>query len=246
GAAAQAASGGLLIAAGSSQAMIAALMVLPGTAAAGTAAFNAFAAGVAWAMRGAERDVAAACSSMQSRVSGLYLQIPTIRVAALPHFRMEGDFNAETKSVPSVHVDYYARGGFTRGPIAIAGEERPEAVISFDPRYRDDNIGYWLMAGQMLGVMQPFAAGGIAYGAASPLSVDIASPNGSLATAAGSTQSSGGVTVDFGGVTFAPQISVSGAESGDVMAQLRAARDEFMDELEEWVAERMPDYGYVF
>ena len=48
----------------------------------------------------------------------------------------------------------YASGGFTNG-VSIAGEDPrypTEAIISFNPAYRDSNIGYWQQAGKMLGV----------------------------------------------------------------------------------------------
>lgn len=44
-----------------------------------------------------------------------------------------------------------ATGGFTEG-VSIAGEAGVEAVISFDPKYRKNNIEYWQQAGAMLGV----------------------------------------------------------------------------------------------
>ena len=52
-------------------------------------------------------------------------------------------------SVPSLPM--LATGGHTQGP-SIAGEEGQETVISYDPRYRDKNIGYWRQAGEMLGI----------------------------------------------------------------------------------------------
>ena len=51
---------------------------------------------------------------------------------------------------PSKH----AKGGFTSG-LAIAGEDPRypvEAVISFNPAYRNQNVEYWKRAGRMLGV----------------------------------------------------------------------------------------------
>lgn len=44
-----------------------------------------------------------------------------------------------------------ATGGWTDGP-SIAGEKGKEAVISFDPAYRSNNISLWEQAGQLLGV----------------------------------------------------------------------------------------------
>lgn len=48
-------------------------------------------------------------------------------------------------------IPKFAKGGFTNG-ISIAGEEGREAVISFNPAYRSDNISTWLKAGEMLGL----------------------------------------------------------------------------------------------
>ena len=109
----------------------------------------------------------------------------------------------------------YATGGFTSGP-SIAGEAGPEAVISFDPLYRRENIGYWAKAGEMLGAR------------ADDLSFSLS----------GET-SGGGQTIDFGGVTFAPQINVSGnADQRDIMAAIEAEYPEFVDLLERWVEDR--------
>ncbi len=61
----------------------------------------------------------------------------------------------------------FAKGGFTNG-ISIAGEEGREAVISFNPAYRSDNISTWLKAGEMLGLSaagrtSTFAINGITF-----------------------------------------------------------------------------------
>ena len=242
------ASGALSAARGPAMSMVDAIMSLSGTIPGGATAFSAFASAVASAMWDAESSVSSACSSMESSVNGMHLQIPTITVSALPHFSMSGEFNPETKSVPTVSVSYYAAGGFTDGPIAIAGEAGMEAIISFDKKYREENIAYWLMAGQMLGMIQPFAAGGFTDGTASPLSIEIASESGSLASAASGTGAfaSGGNTIDFGGVTFAPQVTVAGQDKEDVLEQLKSAEEEFFDMLDEWASEREFDYAPTF
>ena len=52
------------------------------------------------------------------------------------------------------YVKTYATGGFTSGP-SVAGEDPQyptEAVISFNPAYRDENIGYLMKAAEMLGI----------------------------------------------------------------------------------------------
>lgn len=112
-------------------------------------------------------------------------------------------------------VKAYAKGGFTDG-LSIAGEAGTEAVISFDPRYRSQNLSYWAKAGQMLG------ASGIS------LSGD-----------------SGGDSYNLGGVTFAPQITVTGmADKQSIMEAIRDEYPEFLDMLEEWWNGRgKPVYG---
>ena len=58
-----------------------------------------------------------------------------INCGRLPHFRMEGEFNAETKQVPSVHVDWYKRGGvFTSPSIIGVGEAGNEAVLPLNSK----------------------------------------------------------------------------------------------------------------
>lgn len=62
-----------------------------------------------------------------------------------------------------VDFDFRAKGGAVRRPMAIVGEEAPqhhEWVIATNPRYRRDNLGYWMQAGRDLGV-PGFAKGGL-------------------------------------------------------------------------------------
>lgn len=66
-------------------------------------------------------------------------------------------FNLQEVALPE-----YAAGGFTHG-VSIAGEAGTEAVISFDPSVRSQNVATWMQAGQMLGVRQ-FANGGFTDG----------------------------------------------------------------------------------
>lgn len=111
----------------------------------------------------------------------------------------------------AAEIEGYATGGFTNG-LSFAGEDGTEAVISFNPAYRAQNIGYWAQAGRMLGAdIDDFALGG----------------------------SYGGETIDFGGVSFAPQIVVQGnASKADILAALDEAEDDFMDRLEEMIMRR--------
>ena len=102
-----------------------------------------------------------------------------------------------------------ATGGFTNG-VSIAGEAGTEAVISFDSRYRAQNLSYWAQAGQMLGAdSSDYPLGG------------------------------GGSNVDLGGVTFAPNITVTGkADKESIMEAIEAEYPEFLDMLEEYFMQR--------
>lgn len=55
------------------------------------------------------------------------------------------------KGINIPEIPLLAKGGFTKG-VSIAGEAGTEAVISFDPAYREKNISTWLKAGELLGV----------------------------------------------------------------------------------------------
>ncbi len=108
----------------------------------------------------------------------------------------------------------FATGGFTDG-VSIAGEDPrypTEAVISFNPAYRDQNLSYWAQAGRMLGAdAADYSLGG----------------------------SGGGSYIDFGGVTFAPRITISGnADKESVVEAIRDEYPEFLDMLEEFIMQR--------
>lgn len=109
----------------------------------------------------------------------------------------------------------FATGGFTNG-LSIAGEDPRypvEAVLSFNPAYRQQNLAYWAQAGRMLGAD---------------------SSDYSL----GATNS-GGSTIDMGGVTFAPNITITGrADKETIMEAIEAEYPEFVDMLEQWLYER--------
>ena len=115
-------------------------------------------------------------------------------------------------SIPTIPM--LATGGFTDG-VSIAGEAGTEAVISFNPAYREENIGYWARAGQMLGATVDDAGFSL-------------------------TGEAGGTTVlDMGGVTFAPNISISGRDDAEsIVKKIRDEYPEFFDLLEEFLLER--------
>ena len=109
----------------------------------------------------------------------------------------------------------FRTGGFTTGPY-IAGEDPRypnEAVISFNPAYRAQNLRYWAMAGHMLG----------------------ASPSVQAATSTGG----GGTSISVGGITFAPNITVRGnASKDDFVAALREVEPDFVDFVVDAIARR--------
>lgn len=105
----------------------------------------------------------------------------------------------------------FSSGGFTQG-LSFAGEAGTEAVISFDRRYREQNLGYWAQAGRMLGAdITDFSLSG----------------------------DGGGTYYDLGGVNFSPNIVIHGqADKQTVMEAIEAEYPEFMDMLEEYLRGR--------
>lgn len=125
------------------------------------------------------------------------------------------DFHLDIPEIPM-----FAGGGFTAGP-SIAGEAGPEAVISFDSAYRDENLSYWAKAGRMLGV------------------------DDSILTAFEKKNSTGNGVVN---VTFAPQITINGTGNvkEDIINALRMEEEDFMDMLEEMLDRRGGEkYGFT-
>lgn len=114
--------------------------------------------------------------------------------------------------IPLVELPRFAEGGFTEG-ISIAGEAGTEAVISFDPAYRKENIAYWAKAGRMLGAdVSDYFLG---------------------------CTSHSGTDIDFGGITFAPNITITGsADKETVMKAIEDEYPEFLDMLEAYLVER--------
>ena len=122
-------------------------------------------------------------------------------------------------NIPTIPT--FATGGFTDG-VSIAGEAGTEAIISFDPAYRSENLSYWAKAGQMLGATDSDLLS---------LVEDAGGYNG------GTTQE-----VNLGGVTFAPNITIQGsATKEDVIEAIRDAEPEFFDLLEDFIKHRGDD-----
>lgn len=105
-------------------------------------------------------------------------------------------------------VSGFATGGFTSGP-SIAGEDPrypTEAVISFNPTYRSENLEYWAKAGQMLG----------------------ASNESDYELLSGGSSTS--VVYDLSGLSFSPQIKIEGDTDEDALIRkLRELEPEFID-----------------
>ena len=101
---------------------------------------------------------------------------------------------------------------------SLAGEAGTEAVISFDPAYRQENIGYLARAAEMLGVS---SGGGLTGGGTS-------------------------VSYNLGGIVFSPTVTVQGgnAQKESIIEQLRNYQGELLELIEELLADKEAgDYG---
>ena len=119
-----------------------------------------------------------------------------------------GLFGGGSDGGDGASVSGYAAGGFTNGP-SLAGEDPrypTEAVISFNPAYRAQNLSYWARAGQMLGAVSDEEYEPI------------------------SEVSQTSVTYDLSGLSFSPQIRIQGdANEDDLIRKLRDLEPEFID-----------------
>lgn len=112
-------------------------------------------------------------------------------------------------------IPLFASGGFTQGP-SIAGEEATEAIISFDPAYRNENLSYWAKAGRMLGA------------------------DDTLLNSFTSQESKTEININ---VDFSPHIEINGSENVeyDIMNALRREEEELIDMLEDMLNRRGGD-----
>ena len=107
-------------------------------ATAAKASFRDFANSAKGAASTASNAVMGACRQMSAEVGSLRLTLPRISVGALPHFSMNGRFDAQSGSVPSVSVNWYKSGGVfaANSPQLIGvGDNRryDEAVVPLSP-----------------------------------------------------------------------------------------------------------------
>lgn len=80
-------------------------------------------------MSEAYRNVANYISSIKS----LFDSFDATLKVKIPHFYMEGKFNLETKEVPRVGVNYFAKGGIVdRATLGIVGEAGKEAIMPLE------------------------------------------------------------------------------------------------------------------
>ena len=126
-----------------------------------------------------------------------------------PAFRSENlEYWAKAGQMLGASVPEFATGGFTSG-LSIAGEDPnypTEAVISFNPAYRSENLEYWARAGQMLG----------------------ASTESDYELLSGSAGTS--VVYDLSGLSFSPQLIVQGDTDEDALIRkLKELEPEFID-----------------
>lgn len=121
-------------------------------------------------------------------------------------------------------IPMLARGGFTNG-VSIAGEAGQEAVISFNPKYRNENIDTWIKAGKMLGASE---------NPGSMLTNNYQSVNNG-----GDSISNSNKSVSMGGITFSPNITIQGnAQKEDVIKALESVLPDFYDLLNKWKREQ--------
>lgn len=155
--------------------------------------------------------VKAPLNGMIGMINGVIDKVNSISID-IPEWLGGGTFGIDIPKIPML-----AAGGFTDG-LSIAGEKAVEAVISFDPAYRSENLAYWAEAGRMLGAdYSDFSLG----------------------------ESSNTTAYNLGGVTFAPNITITGnADKQSVMEAIEEEYAEFMDMLDRYFASKgVTSYG---
>ena len=133
------------------------------------------------------------------------------------------------KTLSIKKIPLLAAGGFTNGP-SVAGEVpgQTEAVISFLPSVRDENIAIWQKAGEMLGVSQQ------------PTPLQLA---GELINLDGFSLGDMGATTiiyyDFSGFEYHPEINNNGNNNNNdrnIIDELEENKYEFADWFEQWLS----------
>lgn len=134
------------------------------------------------------------------------------------------------KSLNIPKIAYLAEGGFTNGP-SIAGEVpgQTEAVISFLPSVRTENIALWQKAGEMLGV-NPYQQRTPLQLAGELVSFDDFSLGDMGATTI--------IYYDFSNFEYHPEIHNNGGnnDSRNIMDELEDNKYEFADWFIQWMS----------
>ena len=146
-----------------------------------------------------------------------------------------------------------ATGGFTEG-VSIAGEAGMEAVISFDPAYHDENVGYWKQAGKLLGVLDEVDMTAGARTATQATLQMAEAESGAKETpqitqagklmelddfSLGQLTETTIIYYDFSGFKYNPQVDAGAATNKeDIVAALKEHANEFFDWLEEWLKQK--------
>lgn len=187
-----------------------------------TAGFTSGIAGFMAAFIALRAMAAVQLAALQAQFANTKLELN--RDIALPHFTLSGSLDPQNNKVPSLDVKWYATGGFTDG-LSIAGENGTEAILSFDPAYRKQNLSYWAKAGQMLGIDTSF--------------IDLLM---------GKASGGGSTSISLGNVSFAPNININGnASKEDVIAAIREEEPEFFDLLDRYLETKGRDaYGFGY
>ena len=96
--------------------------------------FSGIADAIGEKMGNAENTVSGALNAISNFFSGLHLEFPHIN---LPHFSISGGFSIDPPQIPSISVEWYAKGavlkrptlfGFNGGRAMVGGEAGPEAI----------------------------------------------------------------------------------------------------------------------
>lgn len=144
----------------------------------------------------------------------------------------------------------FAKGGFTNGP-SVAGEDPnypTEAVISFNPAYREENIGYLQTAAKMLGVGQAeekiqymndgtaYQFGGLTEYGESILTRSMA--NVRAVTVERVSETENGNHIEF---TYSPHITVKAEDGESIREQLNAYNGELESRINRVIENREKD-----
>lgn len=123
---------------------------------------------------GAMNGVHSTISGIIDKIKGLFnfhISFPKISLPKLklPHFKISGDFNPLKGKIPTVGVDWYAKGGVMLNPTMfgmnggnamVGGEAGPEAILPLSDEVLS-KIGHGIM--EALGQTQAGAAGNLTF-----------------------------------------------------------------------------------